>query len=75
MKELPKELREEFIAFIENHPPQEFSKSLRRMLMEYMERKVQTGFHIRFDRLLATLYDLFELLDKAEEYQEKLSGK
>jgi hypothetical protein len=65
---LPKKLRCQFLLFLENHPPQVFSNSLRRMLLDYMEKQVSIGLPIHFDRFLWSLSDLFDLLDTAAEY-------
>jgi len=69
---IPKQLREQFVSFIETHPTQQFSNSLRRMLLDYMAHEVNIGFHIHFDRLLLALYDFFELLDTIEQYRDKM---
>jgi len=62
---LPKPLRTELSNFFEQHPPRAFSNALRRLLLDYMQKQVRTGFPIHFDRLLWALSDLFNLLDKA----------
>ena len=69
---IPKQLREQFISFIETHTPQQFSNSLRRVLFSYMAREVNIGFHIHFDQFLIALNDLFDLLNTIEEYRDKM---
>lgn len=69
------ELSGQFFAFIEAHPPRKFSNSLRRMLLDYLAHEVNVGLHTHFDMFLYDLYDLFELMDKAEGYQRKKEGK
>ena len=69
---LPKPLREQLVSFIETHHTRQFSNSLRRMLLDYMARQLNVGFHIHFDELLLALYDLFELLDTIEQCRDEM---
>jgi hypothetical protein len=72
---LPKKLRKQFLTFIQAHPPRKFSNAMRRMLLDYLAREVNIGLHIEFDEFLFGLYDFFELMDAAEEYQKKATIK
>lgn len=72
---LPKPLRREFLHFLEDHPPQAFSNSLRRLLLDYMEKEVSTGFPLHFDRFLWSLSDLFDLLDMAAAHLSQPGSK
>jgi hypothetical protein len=72
---LPKPLRREFLHFLEDHPPQAFSNSLRRLLLDYMEKEVSTGLPVYFDRFLWSLSDLFDLLDMAAAHRQQLRDK
>ncbi len=69
---LSRELKEEFASLLEQHPPQQFSTDLRRMLLDYMVAEVEIGFHIKFRSLLLALNDLFDLMDAAaKEIKDK----
>lgn len=67
---LSREMKKEFASLLEQHPPQQFSTDLRRMLLDYMVAEVEIGFHIEFRRLLWALNDLFDLLDAAAKEME-----
>jgi hypothetical protein len=60
-----KTLVKNFIAFIENHPPAQVSRRLRRLLMDYISSQLATGLPNDFHICLWDLYELFELLDHA----------
>jgi hypothetical protein len=45
--------------------------SIRRLLLEYMEKQVSTGFPPHFDNLLWSLSDLFDLLDEAAAHLQE----
>jgi hypothetical protein len=66
-------LREQLLCFFEQHPAQEFSNSLRSLLLEYMRANVRTGFHPEFDNFLWAMDDLFQLLDTAAEEECRVS--
>jgi len=72
---LPKPLRHELFNFFEQHPPQAFNQALRRLLLDYMQKQVRIGFPLHFDRLLWSLSDLFDLLDKAATYMQDPGNK
>jgi hypothetical protein len=72
---LPKPLRREFLRFLQDHPPQAFSSFLRRLLLNYMEREIDTGLPLYFDRFLWSISDLFDLLDTAVIQQQEAPGK
>lgn len=71
---LSKPLRRQFLSFLDNHPPQVFGSSLRRLLLDYMAS--ETDLPIDFNRFLWSLNDLFDLLDTAvEELQKTVPAK
>jgi hypothetical protein len=72
---LPGFIRHEFINFLQNHPPQAFSNSLRSLLLDYMQREAGTGLPLHFDRFLWSLSDLFDLLDTATLHLQELREK
>lgn len=72
---LSREMKEEFAQLLEQHPPQQFSTDLRRMLLDYMGAQVEIGFHIEFRRLLWALNDLLDLLDIAANGMEDKKKK
>ena len=58
-------LQEEFLRFIEYHPPYRFNRNLRKMLLEYlMHEGSLEEFYLK--DLLYDLQGLFELLDMIE---------
>ena len=58
-------LQEEFLRFIEYHPPYRFNRNLRKMLLEYlMHEGSLEEFYIK--DLLYDLQGLFDLLDMIE---------
>jgi len=67
---LTREMKAAFALLLEQHPPQQFSTDLRRMLLDYMVAEVEIGFHIEFRRLLWAMNDLFDLLDAAAKEME-----
>lgn len=73
---LSQNLQEQLICFLDQHPPQPFSNSLRGLLLEYMQAHMRTGFHHQFGGFLWAMEDLFQLLDTAAaEYQQYSPGK
>lgn len=62
---LSKGLGDQFARFLEDHPPQQFSIFLRKMLLEYIRKQSKTGFHVNFSVFLWSMEDLFDLLDQA----------
>jgi hypothetical protein len=73
---LSKGLQEEFISFLENHPPQQFSSRLRSMIFEYMRYELKAGTTpLDFDDFLWSLNDLFDLLDKAAKEFPQAAGE
>ncbi len=72
---LPKPIRRQFLSFLENHPPQAFSNSLRGMLLDYIQSQVNNGLPVHFERFLWSLSDLFELLDMAAAHLQQQAGK
>jgi hypothetical protein len=62
---LSQNLRKQLICFFDQHPPQLFSNSLRRLLLEYMQEHINSGFFPQFDNFLWAMDDLFQLLDTA----------
>lgn len=67
---LPRTLHRQFLSFLDNHPPQAFSNSLRRLLLDYMAS--EADLPTDFTRFLWSLNDLFDLLETAaEELQKK----
>jgi hypothetical protein len=71
LDKLPKSLADEFLCFLQTHPPQEFNNSMRHVFMEYVEYAVSNGFPNFFETLAYSLSDLFKLLDKAIEKMNK----
>lgn len=69
-RRLSQNLEEQLLCFFENHPPQPFSNSLRRLLLEYIRAHVRTGFHPQFVDFLWAMEDLFQLLDRATEERQ-----
>jgi len=68
---LSKNLKERLSLFFENHPPEQFSKSLRKMLLEYIRKQSKVGFYVDFSDFISALEDLFDLLDLAAEEIEE----
>jgi hypothetical protein len=66
-KNVQKDLCTKFEIFINQHPPAEFSRHLRCVFFDYLSIQVGTGFPADFDIYLGELYDLFELLDYADD--------
>ncbi len=66
-KDLKKALFTRFEQFISQHPPAEFSRHLRSVFFDYLSIQVRSGFPADFDIYLGELYDLFELLDYADD--------
>ena len=69
-KELKKDLCARFQSFITIHPPREFNRHLRAVFFDYLTLQAGTGFPADFDLYLGELYDLFELMDYADEVLE-----
>jgi hypothetical protein len=64
---LSRELKEQLALFIEQHPPREFSSSLRNLVLDYISHKVNVGFPLGFGKFVWSLSDLFDLLETAAE--------
>jgi len=60
-----------FLDFVVNHPPAEFSVSMRHLLFDYIEREIDCGFRLEFKKLIWSLNDLFDLLTLAENDMKK----
>ena len=62
---LPPALSEEFLRFMEQHPPERFSRNLRKMLLEFLQKEgaIESSY---LDDLLYDLEGLFTLLDAIE---------
>jgi hypothetical protein len=56
-----------FEKFLKAHPPAEFSRHLRTVFFDYISLQTKSGFPQDFDIYLGELYDLFELLDFADD--------
>lgn len=65
-KKLSKTVVSGFLDFLVNHPPAEFSVSMRHLLFDFMERELDHGFRLEFRRLIWSLNDLFDLLNLVE---------
>lgn len=70
-KKIARDLSEQFLNFITQHPPSEFSRRLRNLLLDYMMEQQKIGFPLDFHIHLWELYDLFALLDCAADEWEK----
>lgn len=59
-------LQEDFLRFIEYHPPGRFSKNLRNMLLEFLQfdGAIEAGY---LNNLLYDIEGLFSLLDVIEQ--------
>ena len=66
-KNLNKALLARYKEFLKAHPPAAFSRHLRTVFFDYLSLQVRTGFPLDFDIYLGELYDLFELLDHADD--------
>jgi hypothetical protein len=66
-KKLSRNLSEKFREFIIQHPPTQFSRHLRGLLLDYMINQQRQGFPLDFHIYLWELADLFELLDCAAD--------
>jgi len=64
-------VKEQFVSFLDNHDPQQFSLFLRNMLLEYIRLRIKTGFNPNFPIFLGSLEDLFNLLDRASSEIQK----
>ncbi|MEP6676557.1 MAG: hypothetical protein ABJA78_15455 [Ferruginibacter sp.] len=63
--QLSETLADELVNFIETHPPEDFSRNLRRIVLDYIRQQVDIGMPIYMKTFLHAVYDLFELLDVA----------
>lgn len=72
-KKLKKQLEAAVFQFLETHPAKEFNKNLRRMVLDYLATGSRVGLPIHIDIFIKALYDLFELLDLAEKFQNAFS--
>jgi hypothetical protein len=70
-KKLSRNLSDKFREFITQHPPSQFSRHLRCLLLDYMTQQRGLGFPLDFHVHLWELSDLFILLDCAEDEWEK----
>ena len=64
---LSQTLQHELFNFIETHSPKEFSRNMRRTILDYLQRQVDVGMPLYMNSFLHGIYDLFELLDVAED--------
>ena len=70
-KRLSKKLSARFYHFFQAHPPQQVSKHLRCILLDYLGSQAVNGLPTDFDMYAWELYDLFNLLDAASlEYEQ-----
>jgi len=70
-KKLSRNLSDKFHEFIIQHPPSQFSRRLRGLLLSYMIHQQKIGFPVDFNIQLWELSDLFVLLDYAEDEWER----
>jgi hypothetical protein len=56
-----------FQEFVHMHAPALVSRHLRCILLDYIRARVNTGLPVDFEIYLEEFYDLFELLDEAQE--------
>lgn len=73
-KKLSRNLSDKFRDFIAQHPPSQFSRRLRCLLLDYMMMQQKVGFPLDFHIQLWELSDLFMLLDCAEDEWERKSN-
>jgi hypothetical protein len=66
-----KELTDQFYIFLENNPPQLFSRHLRLIFFGYLSFEMNSGITRDLKDHLWEISDLFDLLDYAEETQTK----
>ena len=66
-KQISAALKEEITRFFRTHKAGVFSKHLRCMLLDYLAQELRIGVPLYLDELLWQLYELFELLDMAEQ--------
>jgi len=70
-KKAQKKLASRFHQFLETHPPQQVSRHLRCIMLDYIGSQALNGLPVDFDIYAWELYDLFNLLDAAEDAQPK----
>jgi hypothetical protein len=66
-RRLSKELVEKITNLFEDHDPSSLSKNLRRILLDYLRIELRSSVPLFTEELLASIYDLFEILDLAAE--------
>jgi hypothetical protein len=66
-----KELTDRFYNFLDNNPPQLFSRHLRLIFFGYLSFEMNSGITRDLKDHLWEISDLFDLLDCAEETQTK----
>ena len=62
-----KRISELFLDYISNHRPRMVSRHLRCIVLDYIHSQLDTGLPVDFDIYLQELYDLFALLDTADD--------
>lgn len=68
---LSRPLRRRLHLFFRDNPPHTFSNALRRLLLDYMQKQVHTGFPVYIPKLLYGLSDLFDVLDMATDEKQR----
>jgi hypothetical protein len=66
LRPLSPELLNAFQEFVQMHSPALVSRHLRCVLLDYIRARVNTGLPFDFEVYLEEFYDLFELLDEAQ---------
>jgi len=66
-KTLEERLFSHFLAFLEDAQIGQVKKSLRQLLVVYLQRELKEGIDLRFYTVLQDLIYLFDLLDGIEE--------
>jgi hypothetical protein len=73
---MSKHLNDKFKEFISNHYPEQVSRHLRCILLDYIGHQIKTGLPLDFNVYIWELYDLFDLLDlAADEMKNRIQYK
>ena len=64
---LSRKLSGRFSNFVNNYPPAQVSKHLRCVLLDYIHSQLDAGLPLDFNIWLEEFYELFEILDLANE--------